>query len=85
MVLNAAIGDLHRSTRISSYFEMKIKVIKKRFRYADYPPKFLNSFIHHFFTPKYKESFLIPPNLFEETKPFILVEIPYCEENENAS
>ena len=28
------------------------------------------------------ESFIIPPTLFEITKPFIFVEIPYCELNE---
>ena len=81
---NAAIGDLHRSKRISSNSEVEIKVIKRKFLNADYPPKFLNSIIHQFFTPKNNDSFIIPPNLFEESKSFILVEIPYCEENENA-
>ena len=64
---------------------MEIKVIKRKFRNADYPPKFLNSVINRFFTPKNKDSFIIPPDPFEESKPFILVEITYCEENENAS
>ena len=77
--------DLHRSKRISSNFEMEIKVIERKFRNADYPPQFLNNLIHQFFTPKNNDSFIIPPDLFEESKPFILVEIPYCEENENAS
>ena len=31
---------------------------------------------------KRDESFIIPPSLFEITKPFIFVEIPYCELNE---
>ena len=61
---------------------MQIKVIKRKFRNADCPPKFLNSVIHQFFTPKNSYSFIIPP---EEIKPFILVEILYCEENENTS
>ena len=78
------IGDLHRSKRISSNFEMKIKVVKCKFRNADYRPKFLNSVIHQFFTPKNKGLFITPADLFEESKPVILVEIPYCEENENA-
>ena len=82
---NAVIGDLHRSKRISSNFEMEIKVIKRKFRNADYPPKFLNSVIHQFFTPKNNDSFIIPPDLFEESKLFILVEILCCEENEHAS
>ena len=61
---------------------MQIKVIKRKFRNADCPPKFLNSVIHQFFTPENSDAFIIPP---EEIKPFILVEILYCEENENAS
>ena len=77
--------DLHRSKRISSNFEMQIKVIKRKFRNADYPPKFLNSVIHQFFTPKKNDSFVIPPDLFEESKLFILVELPDCEEKENTS
>ena len=81
---NAVIGDLHRSKRIYGNFEMEIKVIIRKFRNVDYPPKFLNSVIHQFFTPKNNDSFIIPPDLFEESKPFILVEIPYCEENKNA-
>ena len=64
---------------------MEIKVIKRKFRNDDYPPKFLNSVIHQFFAPKNNDSFIIPPDLFEESKPFILVEIPYCEENKNTS
>ena len=54
-------------------------------RNADYPPKILNSVIHQFFTPRSNYSFIIPADLFEESKPLILVEMPYCEENENAS
>ena len=65
--------------------ELEIEVIKRKFLNADYPPKFLNSVTHQFFIPKNKDWFIIPPNLFEESKSFILVEIRYCEENENAS
>ena len=32
-----------------------------------------------------EDSYIIPPNLFEEQKPFILIEIPFCERNENKS
>ena len=82
---SAVIGDLHRSKRISSNFKMDIKVIKCKLRNADYPPKCLNSVMHQFSTPKNNDSFIIPPDLFEDSKPFILVAIPYCEENENGS
>ena len=64
---------------------MQIKVIKRKFRNADYPPKYLNNVINQFLTLKNNNSFIIPPDLFGKSKPFILVEIPCCEENENAS
>ena len=65
---NAIIGDLHRS---NSNFEMEIKVIKPKFRNANYSPKCLNSVIHQFLTPKNpknNDSFNIPPDFFEEIK-----------------
>ena len=48
---------------------------------ADYPLRFINSVVNEF--QKGKEcgdkSFIIPPSLFEITKPFPFDEIPYCE------
>ena len=76
----AVIGDLHRSKRTSSNTEMEVKVIKGKFRNADYPPKLLNSVINQFLTPKNNDPFIIPLDLFEESKPFILVEIAHFEE-----
>ena len=78
---NAVIWDLHRSKRVSSNFETGIK---HKFRYVDYPTKFLNSVINQLLTSKINNSFIIPTDLLEESKPFILVEIPCCEENGNA-
>ena len=49
---------------------MEIKVIKRRFRNADYPPKLLNSVIIQFLTPKNNDPFIIALDLFEESKPF---------------
>ena len=48
---------------------------------ADYPSRFINSIINEFQKRKDcgDESFIIPPTVFEITKPFIFVEIPYCE------
>ena len=38
---NAAIADVHRSKKVSSCFEMEIKVIKRKSKNAiDYRPKF---------------------------------------------
>ena len=48
----AVTGDLHKSRKISSNFEMEIKVIKYKFQNADYLPKFLNSIINQFLTRK---------------------------------
>ena len=67
---NAVIGGLHRYKKISSNTEMEIKVIKCRFRNADYPPKLLNSVIIQFLTPKNNDPFIIALDLFEESKPF---------------
>ena len=37
------------------------------------------------FTMDVEDSFSIPPNLFDEDKPFISTDIPFCEKNENNS
>ena len=51
---------------------------------ADYSLCFINSVVNEFQKGKEygDESFIIPPSLFEITKSFIFVEIPYCELNE---
>ena len=51
---------------------------------ADYPLRFINSVINEFEKGKEcgDESLIIPTSLFEIAKPFIFVEIPYCELNE---
>ena len=51
---------------------------------ADYPLRFINSVANEFQKGKEcgDESFIIPRTLFEITKPFIFVEIPYFELNE---
>ena len=81
---NTINGDLHRSKRISSNFDEEIPLIKEKFMKADYPLRFINSVVNEFQKGKEcgDESFIISPSLFEITKPFIFVEIPYCELNE---
>ena len=51
---------------------------------ADYQLRFINSVVNQFQKGKEcgDESFAIPPTLFKIIKPFIFVEIPYCELNE---
>ena len=86
---NAINGDLYRSYRISSNFNKEIELIRKKFTHADYPIRFTNSVIKQFqqrnALQQEEDDMIIPPNLFEEPKSKILIEIPYCEKNEKVS
>ena len=81
---NTINGDFHRSKRISSNSDEEIPLIKKKFIKAGYPLRFINSVVSEFQKGKKcgDVSFIISPSFFEITKPFIFVEIPYCELNE---
>ena len=48
---------------------------------VDYPLRFIESVVNEFEKGKEcgDERVIIPPSLFEIAKPFIFVEIPYCE------
>ena len=81
---NAVIGDLHRSKRISSNLKWRLKQLDENFEML-ITHQFLKNNINQFFTPKNNDSSIILPDLFEKSKPFILVEIKYREEKENAS
>ena len=66
----------------------EIQTIHKKFIKADYPRPFVNSVINQY-KDKTKEQqidneddYIIPPYLFEEEKPFILLKLPFCEQNE---
>ena len=82
---NAITGDLHRSKRISSNLKEEVSLIRSKYQNAGYPKRFTESTINQFLVPKENESFLIPPSLFEEKKPFLLLELPFCELNEKVS
>ena len=75
---NTVNGDLHFSKRISSNFDEENPLIKEKFVF---PMCFINSVVNEFQKGKEygDERFIISPNLFEITKPFIFVEIPSCE------
>ena len=81
---NTINGDLHHSRRISPNFDEEIPLIKEKFVKTDYPLCFINSVANEFQKGKEcgDESFIIPTSLFEITKTFIYVEIPYRELNE---
>ena len=86
---NNILGDLHRSKRISSNFHQEINEIRTKYSKADYPLRFINSIINKFQDDSnnddQEESFIIPPYMFEESKSFLLLELPYCELNESKS
>ena len=83
---NAITGDLHRAKKISSAYQEEVSLIHKKFVTAGFPDRFVSSVIDNFNNPApCGDDFLIPPYLFEEPSPFILVEIPFCPENERLS
>ena len=83
---NTISWDLHRSRRIASNFDIEVRAVKAKYNKAGYPRRFIESVIRDFIKPLDKdELFIIPPNMFAVKKPFLLLEIPYCEQNEIAS
>ena len=89
---NAMSVDLHPSKRISSNFDTEIQVIKSRFKSVGYPLPFIENVFRTF-----KEYIihdqnnviddndyepLIPPYFFEVNKRFILLNLPFCQNNE---
>ena len=83
---NAIIGDLLRSKRISTDFTKEKSFIKNKFEKGDFPTKFIDSVIKGFdynaTNKDQQDDFIIPPYFFEEPKPRIVVEIPFCKLNE---
>ena len=82
---NAINGDLYRSCRISSNFNGEKNQIRRKFSSAGYPMRFVNSVINDFESKEYDP--MIPNYLFNdfESKPIVLIDIPFCNENERAS
>ena len=76
---NSILGDLHRAKRISDNFSTEVSKIKQKFLAADFPPRFVDSVIKQFMESK--EETIVPTNWFDERK-FILIELPFCEQNE---
>ena len=83
---NAITGDLHRAKNISSTYQEEVKTIQNKFENAGFPKRFVSSVIDNFNNPPAQDDIpLIPPYFFEEPAPFILIEVPYCPENERLS
>ena len=66
----------------------EIQTILKKFIKANYSRPFFNSVINQYNNQTKEQQIdseddcIIPPNLFEEEKPFILLKLPFCEQNE---
>ena len=85
---NTTTTDLHRAGNIASNMKEEIQTIRKRFIKADYPIPFANSVINQYINKSKEQQmdneddYFIPPYLFEEENPFILLKLPFCEQNE---
>ena len=87
---NALNTDLHRAHKIASSFENELTVIRKKYKYADYPVKFTESVIRQFKLKiqRTQETINLPEHDIPPeggNKRFIPIYIPYCESNENIS
>ena len=89
---NAISVDLHRSKRISSNFDTEVQIIKSKFKSVGYPLPFIDNVIRTFkeknivdqnnATDDNDDEPLIPPYFFEVNKRFILLKLPFCQNNE---
>ena len=82
---NLINGDLYCSWRISSNFYHEKNQIRCKFSSAGYPVRFVNSVIHDFESKEHDP--MIPNYLFDdfESKPVVLIDIPFYNENEKVS
>ena len=77
---------MQRSRKLESSFDIEIRAVKAKYSKAGYPRRFIESGNRDFVTPLHKdESFIIPPNMFPIKKPFLLLQMPHCQQNEIAS
>ena len=71
---------------LASNLDIEIRSIKAKYNIVGYPRRFIESVLRDFIIPLDKdESFIIPLNMFAVKKPFLLLEIPYCQQKEIAS
>ena len=88
---NAISVDLHWSKRISSNFDMVVQIIKSKFKSVGYPLSFIDNLIRTFKEKNIvdqnnatddNDEPLILPYFFEVNKRFILLKLPFCQNNE---
>ena len=86
MVNKKSIGDLHWSKRISMNFSNEVKGIETEFLKADYSLHFVDGIFRKFWSiMDVEDSLIIQPSLFDEDKPFVLIDISFCRKNKNTS
>ena len=83
--ITAINGDLYCSWRINSNFHHEKNQIRSKFSSAGYPVSFVNSVINDFESKEHDP--MIPNYLFDdfESKPVVLIDIPFYNENEKVS
>ena len=75
---NTIIGDLHRSKRTAMNFRDKVKHSKEKLLKANCLLCFVDGSIRKFqSTMDAEDLFIISPSLFDEGKPFTLMDIPF--------
>lgn len=89
---NAINGDLTRANCISSNFKKEKLRIWSKYEQADYPSTFIKRVFNDYTNRKTAreienddDELLIPKNFFEIPKQSILLEIPFCQNNEETS
>ena len=82
---NAINSDLNRSHRISMNFTAEKEIIRDKFNTAGFPVRFVESVIEQFEKKLTEDDLIIPEFLFKEPKKFVLIELPFCEKNEELS
>ena len=83
---NTINGDLNRAYRIGMNFTDEKQVIRNKFTNAGFPPRFVESVIEQYEAKLSNvDDLIIPEFLFRDPKKFILIELPYCEKNEDLS
>ena len=72
---------------IPTKFNAEVNYIIKIFWKADFLLQFISNILNDLMksTNDLRDSYIIPPNLSEQQKPFILIEIPFCNKNERKS
>ena len=80
---NAISADLHQPKRISSNFDAEVQIIKSTFKSVDYPLPFTDNVIRTFRERNtVDQNNITDDNFFVINKRFILLKLPFCQNNE---